>query len=289
MTVDIGRVGIWSSSRQWRDDKENADAVAELDDLGYGALWLGGASGDLGLVKALLGASKRLPLATGVVNIWMSEPRPVSAVVDSVNHDFPDRFLLGLGVGHAVSTEAAGQRYERPYEKMVEYLDALDATATPIRRDQLVLAALGPRVLRLAAERSAGAHPYLVPPEHTQRAREILGPDRLLAPEQKVLLETDPARAREKARRSLAIYLRLPNYTNNLRRLGFTADDLAEPGSDRLVDALVAWGDVATVVERVKAHHDAGADHVGIQAIGADFGSLPRGEWRELAPTLLGG
>src|SRR5262249_21779168 len=173
-----------------------------------------------------------------------------------------------------------------PYDKLVEYLDGLDAAPHPVSKDNRALAALGPRVLRLAAARTAGAHPYLVSPEHTQLARQVMGPDALLAPEQKVLLETDPEKARALGRKALAIYLRLPNYTNNLKRLGFTLDDLTEPGSDRLVDALVAWGDVETVVGRVRAHLDAGADHVCIQALSDDFGALPWSSWRELAGAV---
>src|SRR5262249_28598552 len=157
----------WSSSRQWRDDAENADAAAELEELGYRALWLGGASGDLGLVQSLLGATKRMALASGVVNIWASSPDAVAAVVEGINGEHPDRFLLGIGAGHARTAEAVGQTYERPYEKMVGYLDVLEAASPPVSRDQMVLAALGPRVVRLAGDRTAGAHPYLVPPEHT--------------------------------------------------------------------------------------------------------------------------
>jgi probable F420-dependent oxidoreductase len=288
MSVELGRVGIWASSRQWRDDGENKEAVAELDELGYGALWIGGAHGDLALNEALLDASPRLALATGIVNIWMYEPPDVAAATAGVTASHPGRFLLGIGAGHAVSTEAAGMRYEKPYEKLVAYLDGLDAAPTPVPHDELAIAALGPRVLRLAADRTAGAHPYLVPPEHTRMARDVMGPGALLAPEQKVVLEADPERARAIARKGLAIYLRLPNYTNNLKRLGFTDDDIAEPGSDRLVDALIVWGDVDTIVGRVRAHLDAGADHVCIQALTDDFGALPRTTWRELAPALRG-
>ncbi len=286
MSVHLGRVGIWSSIRQWRDDGENKEAVAELEELGYGALWIGGAHGDLALVEALLDASRRLVLATGIVNVWLYPSAEVAEATARVEAAHPGRFLLGIGAGHAVSTEAAGQKYERPYGKVVAYLDGLDAAAHPVPEDRRALAALGPRVLELAAARTAGAHPYLVPPEHTQQAREVKGPDALLAPEQKVVLEADPERARAVARQNLAIYLRLPNYTNNLRRLGFGADDIAEPGSDRLVDALIAWGDVDAVVGRVRAHLDAGADHVCIQALTDSPGSPPRAAWRELAGAV---
>jgi probable F420-dependent oxidoreductase len=288
MSVDLGRVGIWASVRQWRDEGETKEAAAELEELGYGALWIGGVPGDLVLVEALLAATHRLALATGIVNVWLYPPGDVAEATARVEAASPGRFLLGIGAGHAVSTEAAGMQYERPYDKVVEYLDGLDAAPRPVPADRRALAALGPRVLRLAAARTAGAHPYLVPPEHTQRAREVMGPNALLAPEQKVLLETDPEKARALGRKALSIYLRLPNYTNNLTRLGFTPDDLAEPGSDRLVDALVAWGDVETVVGRVRAHLDAGADHVCIQALSDDFGALPRASWRELAGAVRG-
>jgi probable F420-dependent oxidoreductase len=287
MSVELGRVGIWSSTRQWRDEGENKETAAELDELGYGALWIGGANGDLVLIQSLLDAAPRMALATGIVNVWMYPPADVAEARARVVAAHTGRFLLGLGAGHAVSTEAAGMRYEKPYDKVVEYLDGLAASAHPVPKDDMALAALGPRVLKLAAERTAGAHPYLVSPEHTRLAREVMGAGALLAPEQKVALETDPERARALARQNLAIYLRLPNYTNNLKRLGFADDDIAEPGSDRLVDAVVAWGDLDAIAARVQAHLDAGADHVCIQAL-ADTPAPPRAAWRELAPAVLG-
>jgi probable F420-dependent oxidoreductase len=288
MSVELGRVGIWSSSRQWRDEGENKEAAAELDELGYGALWLGAAHGDLALVQSLLDATPRLALATGIVNVWMYPPADVAEARARVAAAHPGRFLLGLGIGHAVSTEAAGMQYEKPYQKLVDYLDGVATSAHPVPKDDMALAALGPRVLKLAAERTAGAHPYLVPPEHTRMAREVLGPGPLLAPDQKVVLETDAERARTIGRQGLAIYLRLPNYTNNLKRLGFTDDDIAEPGSDRLVDALIAWGDLDTIAARVRAHLDAGATHVCVQALTDTPGALPRAAWRELAPAVRG-
>ena len=288
MSVEVGRVGIWSSSRQWRDEGESKEAAAELDELGYGALWLGGPNGDLALVQQLLDAAPRMAVATGIVNVWMYPAADVAEARARVVAAHPGRFLLGVGAGHAVSTEAAGMRYEKPYEKVASYLDELGAAASPVPKDEMALAALGPRVLRLAAQRTAGAHPYLVPPEHTQFARQTMGPGALLAPEQKVVLESDPERARAIARQGLAIYLKLPNYTNNLKRFGFTDDDIAEPGSDRLVDGVIAWGDLDAVVGRVRAHLDAGADHVCIQALTDAPGALPRAAWRELAPAVRG-
>jgi probable F420-dependent oxidoreductase len=178
-------------------------------------------------------------------------------------------------------------RYHQPLAAMAGYLDALDTAEPPVPVEARVLAALGPKMLGLARDRAAGAHPYLTTPEHTQRAREILGGDRLLAPEQRVVLETDPATAREVGHQHLAIYLQLPNYTNNLRRLGFTDNDLAGAGSDRLVDTLVAWGDEDTIARRVREHHDAGADHVCIQVLTGDRNAFPREGWRRLAPALV--
>jgi probable F420-dependent oxidoreductase len=184
-----------------------------------------------------------------------------------------------------------GQTYERPLAAMREYLERMDtamyAAAEPSEAPRRVLAALGPKMLALSAERTDGAHPYNVPPEHTARAREILGPAKLLAPEQAVLLETDPVEARRIGRGHLAIYLDLPNYMNNLRRFGITDDDIADGGSDRLVDTLVAWGDVDTIRARVQAHLDAGADHVAVQVLTPERGTVPLDEWRELAPVLL--
>jgi probable F420-dependent oxidoreductase len=291
MSLDLRPVGIWASSGLWQaSGDELGEAAAELDDLGYGALWLGTASGDLELPERLLAATRRLVVATGIVNIWTDPAPSVAAASARVTAAHPDRFLLGLGSSHAMVVEArTGQRYTRPLARLSSYLDELDALTPPVPHDRLVLAALGPKALQLAARRSAGAHPYLVPPEHSRQAREIMGPDALLAPEQKVVLETDPATARAIARSTLSLYLQLPNYTNNLLRLGFTADDIEGSGSDRLVDALVAWGDVDTVVARVAEHLDAGADHVCIQVLTAATDGrqgLPRQEWRTLAGPL---
>jgi probable F420-dependent oxidoreductase len=267
MTVDVGRVGVWTSSRLLTD-RAAIEAAAQLDELGYGALWIGSAPGDLKLVSDLLATTTRMVIATGIVNVWFEPAAPTAAAFAQVWRSHPDRVLLGIGAGHKSSVEAmTGQRYERPYQKLVSYLDELDAADPPVPVDHRVLAALGPRVLQLARDRTAGAHPYLVTPEHTHRAREILGPEALLAPEQTVVLETDPDQARSIARGMLTRYLTLPNYTRNWLRLGFTEDDLAGAGSDRLVDALVAWGDAEQVAARVAEHHQAGADHVCVQAI----------------------
>jgi len=234
-----------------------------------------------------LQASHRLVVATGIVRIWAVPAADLASRVARVTSRHPDRFVLGLVVSHAPGVEQSGQRYVHPYEKMVAYLDELDRASPPVPKERRALAALGPRMLRLAAERAAGAHPYLVTPEHTRRARGILGPEPLLAPEQMVVVETDPGRAREIGRATLARYLQLPNYTNNLRRLGFTEEDLAGGGSDALVDALVAWGTPEEIEPRIREHHEAGANHVAVQVLTApDATGLPHEQWRPLARAL---
>jgi probable F420-dependent oxidoreductase len=286
--VHLGRIGIWSGQLRRGDGAEAADAAAELDELGYGTLWLpGGAGGDVfGDCERMLVVTRRAVVATGILNLWMHEPADVAAGHAKLTGAYPDRFLLGIGVSHHVLVEHVGQSYERPLAKTASYLDALDASTPPVPVDERVLAALGPKMLELARVRTAGAHPYLVTPEHTAFARSVLGSDRLLAPEQKVVLERDPATARAVARKGLALYFNLPNYTNNWLRSGFTADDLANGGSDRLVDSLVAWGSVETISERVRAHFDAGADHVCLQALTSDPAAFPREQWRHLAALI---
>jgi probable F420-dependent oxidoreductase len=289
MPVELGRVGFWVSSRLFPDDGggEAARVAGELEEFGIPALWLGGASPDLQLVSQLLGASHHLVVATGIVSVWAESAANLAANVARVVRQHPDRFVLGLGVSHAPLVEQSGQRYLRPYEKMVAFLDELESATPPVPKERRVLAALRPRMLRLAAERAAGAHPYLVTPEHTRRARAILGSGPLLAPEQKVVVETDPGRAREIGRGGLARYLQLPNYTNNLRWLGFTDEDLAGTGSDALVDALVAWGTPEDIESRVREHEDAGADHVAVQVLTTpDAPGLPHEQWRLLARVL---
>lgn len=287
--VDIGRIGIWSRELRFHADRGEArEAASELEELGFQALFIPDVGGDvLGAVGELLDATRAVPLATGILNIWMHEASAVAAGVAAIERDHPGRFLLGLGASHAAVVDADGPpRYGRPHSAMVGYLDELDAQPQPPALQRRMLAALGPRMLELARERSAGAHPYLVPPEHTQLAREILGPDRLLAPELSVLLEDDEQRGLERARAFVSDYMRLPNYTNNLLRLGFDESDVAGGGSDRLVRALVAFGDERAVAERVAAHHTAGADHVTLHVIGAGE-TLPRHDWRRLAEALL--
>lgn len=282
----LGQVGVWSRELRFHSDRdEAADAAAELEELGYGALWIPDVGGDvLGAVGELLRATRAIPLATGILNIWMHDAAEVAAGTAEIDDAHPARFTLGLGASHApiVDAEQPG-RYSRPYSTMVAYLDALDEAPRPPGR---ILAALGPRMLELARDRAAGAHPYLVPPEHTLIAREALGPDRLLAPELSVAVEPDPQRALERARSFVADYLQLPNYVNNLRRLGFSEEETTGGGSDRLVRALVATGEPETIAARVAEHRAAGADHVAIHVIGAGE-TLPREQWRALAPALL--
>jgi probable F420-dependent oxidoreductase len=283
--MDLGRVGVWWSG-SWRESANPDRSVApELESLGYGALWSSGRF-DPGLsphFEDLLASTNHVAVASGIVSIWAGAPEDVGPAVATLEDRFPGRFLLGVGTSHGPVVAD----YSRPYSKMVGYLDALDALATPVPPERRVLAALGPRMLELAAARSAGAHPYFVPVEHTARARTILGPGPLLAPEVAVVLEADPARARKLARRYASIYLNLPNYTQNLRTFGFDDDDIGGGGSDRLIDAVIPWGDTHAVTAAVRAHHDAGADHVCIQVV-ADREDFPLEEYRVLAGALLG-
>jgi probable F420-dependent oxidoreductase len=226
-------------------------------------------------------------VATGILNLWMHEPEETASKYHEFTQAHGDRLLLGIGVSHQPLIDMAeAGRYRQPLARTREYLDAIDATPDPVPRESRVLAALGPKMLQLARTRAGGAHPYLVTPEHTKVARDALGDGPLVAPEQGVVLETDATKAREIARLHLATYLSLPNYANNWRRLGYTDDDIANGGSDRLVDALVAWGDEAAIAARVKEHVDAGADHVCIQVLTEDPTALPLDEWRRLAAPL---
>ncbi|MEU8029743.1 LLM class F420-dependent oxidoreductase [Streptomyces sp. NPDC049099] len=279
----IGRYGIWSVGLRSEDPArrgELGEAADELEALGYGALWLGGSSSAANAVP-LLEATGHITVGTSIQSIWQHEAESSAAAFAELDQAHPGRFLLGLGVSHAKLAD----QYRRPYAAMVSYLDALDTAGVPA--DRRVLAALGPKTLQLSGDRAAGAVPYLVTPEHTAEARGILGEGPLLAPELKVVLETDPDRARTLARGALALYLGLPNYTNTWLRLGFTEDDLADGGSDRLVDALFAWGDENRIRERIDTYHQAGADHLALQVVtGGERDALPRQEWRRLASLL---
>jgi probable F420-dependent oxidoreductase len=283
--VGLGPIGVWSRELRYHTDRAAAvDAAAELEELGYGALWIPDAGGDvLGVAGELLAATRRVAIATGILNIWMHGAGEVTRDVAALGAAHPGRFLLGLGASHS----AIVPDYGRPFSMMVAYLDALDALDPSVPPQRRALAALRPRMLELAAGRAAGAHPYFVPAEHTARAREVLGPDPLLAPEVAVVLEADPARARAVAREYASIYLGLPNYTGNLRTLGFSDDDVSGGGSDRLIDAVVPWGDEEVVADRVRQHLQAGADHVCIQVVAPHL-DFPLAEYRQLAPALVG-
>ena len=255
--------------------------AVDLERFGYGTLWLGGSpDGDLRHAEELIEATTSLTLATSIVNMWKDDAHTVAASFARIEANHPGRFLLGVGTGHPEAT----QEYASPYDTLAGYVDVLLSSGVPA--DSLVLAALGPKVLRLAGERTAGAIPYLVPPEHTRRARAILGAGPLLAPEQKAVLETDPQRARAIGRpRVQRPYLGLVNYTSNLRRLGWSEEDLAGGGSDALIDALVAWGTDGEVAAKLGEHLDAGADHVAVQLLTASDDDLADG-YRRLAEAL---
>ncbi|MFE3739009.1 LLM class F420-dependent oxidoreductase [Streptomyces sp. NPDC059134] len=284
-TARFGPIGIWSGSLHQPapgDAGGVAEAVAELDELGYGTIWVGG-NPSVEEAATVVGATRRITVATGILSIWQHEASAVAEQVAAVERAAPGRFVLGLGVSH----DALAPKYARPYSTMVGYLDALDAAPEPVPAGNRVLAALGPKMLALASGRSAGAHPYLVSPEHTARARAALGPGALLAPEVGVVLDTDLDRARTTARAVLSFYLGLPNYSGNLLRLGFTEDDFVDGGSARLLDALFALGDAETVRARVDAYRAAGADHVALQVLRPEGATgLPRAEWRELAAVF---
>ena len=277
MRPQFGTLGVWA-----HESKFTPQLARELELLGYTGIWLGGSpGGDLAIVSTLLDATERINVATGIVNIWSDDARTIAAAHRRIASEHPGRFLLGIGPGHPEATSD----YKHPYQALVDYLDVLDAEGVPA--DEQALAALGPKVLRLARDRTACAHPYLVPPEHTKIAREILGEEVLLAPEQKVVLETDPVRARATGRPAVdKPYLGLVNYTANLRRLGWSDADLVSPGSDELIDALVARGDATTVAARIRAHLDAGADHVPVQLL-TEKGADPLPGYRALAEQLV--
>jgi probable F420-dependent oxidoreductase len=272
----LGKFGIWRSASQ-----VTPELAAGIEQLGFGALWLGSSpDGDLVQAEDLLAATTTLVLATSIVNMWKDPAAKVASSFARVAGRYPGRFLLGVGAGHREAT----QHYAKPYGTLAGYVDSLRDGGVP--SDGVVLAALGPKVLRLAAERTAGAIPYLVPPEHTRQARAILGPGPLLAPEHKVVLDTDPQRARALGRtRVRTPYLGLVNYTSNLRRLGWSGDDLAGGGSDALIDALVAHGSPGQVAAQLARHLEAGADHVCIQLV-TEAGADPLPGYRDLAGAL---
>ncbi len=294
--MDLGRVGIWQYQLDLVPSARSRELAAEIEELGYGAIWLPEAVGREAFTSStlLLAGTERIVVATGIASIWARDALCANSALQTVTEAFPDRFLLGLGVSHQVMVEGMrGHDYTRPYSTMKAYLDGMDAglftASAPTVPARRVLAALGPKMLRLAGQRTDGAHPYFVPVEHTAFARETMGDGPWLCVEQAVVLETDPTEARRIARAHMSMYLTLPNYTNNLKRFGFTDADIADGGTDRLVDAIVAWGDEAAIAERVGAHHAAGADHVCVQVLPADATTAPMDEWRRLAPALVGG
>jgi probable F420-dependent oxidoreductase len=295
MALDIGRIGIWTFALDGQPPAKSQEYAAEIEELGYGAIWLPEAVGREAFTNSalILAGTKKITVATGIANIWGRDPVTAGQAHRTLESAYPGRFLLGLGVSHQPIVEGMrGHEYKRPLAAMKDYLERMDNAIfmayQPEQPPQRVLAALGPKMLRLAAEKAAGAHPYFVPPEHTRVAREMLGEGPLLAPEQAVVLETDPEKARAIARQHMSIYVpRTVNYANNLKRLGWTDDDMANGSSDKLVDAIVAWGDEDAIVSRVKAHLDSGADHVCIQVLTADRNEVPMKEWRALAPALL--
>ena len=270
---DLGRFGVWTGG------PVTPEQAVEIEKLGYGAVWVGGSpAGDLAFVEPILEQTSTLQIATGIINIWTADAETVADSYHRIENAYPGRFLLGIGVGHPEHT----QEYTKPYTALVEYLDALDAKTVPTSRR--VIAALGPKVLQLARDRSAGAHPYLTTPEHTAQAREQVGNTVYLAPEHKVVLTTDAEKARELGRQTVGFYLGLSNYVNNWRRLGFTADDVTPPGSDKLIDAVVAYGTPDAIAARLNEHLDAGDDHVTIQVLCSRDELVPT--LTELAPAL---
>jgi probable F420-dependent oxidoreductase len=290
MSARLTGTGIWSGMLRYGDMAAVAPAATELETLGYSALWIPDVGGDLFTPLAtLLGATTTATIATGILNVWMHTPEEAAAQHAQLTAAHGPRYLCGIGISHRPFIDHVNEpgTYTKPIETMATYLDGLDAAPTPLAVNDRVIAALGPKMLELARARTAGTHPYLVTPELTAKAREGIGPDGLVASEQGVVLETDPTTARQIARMHLATYLGLPNYSNNWKRQGFTDDDIADGGSDRLVDALVVWGDEATIAARVQQHRDAGADHVCIQVLTSDPRALPVDEWRTLAPALV--
>jgi probable F420-dependent oxidoreductase len=287
--MDFSKVGIWSADLRFGDRGEAAEAAAELEELGYGALWFPDGGGPVfDAARNLLAATRETVVATGILNLWMHEPAEVIDGYASLNGDFPDRFLMGIGVSHAPAIDQMREpgTYRKPLAAMKAFLDELDSGTPPVPPERRVLAALGPKMLDLAAERTGGVHPYLVTPEHTRIAREAVGGDRLVFPEQTVVLCSTREEARSSAEGWLRDYLSLPNYANSMLRLGFTQEDV-DTVSDRLFDAIIAWGDEEANKARVDEHIAAGADQVCVQVVTGKQ-ELPREQWRRLAPALIG-
>jgi probable F420-dependent oxidoreductase len=289
----LGPVGVWLGVLGRAPFDQERQAARRIEALGYGSIWtpegIGGKEA-FAHQAVLLAATQRIVTGTGIANVWARHPATMQGGAATVGAAYPGRFVLGIGISHAPAVERSGQTYAKPLQHMVRYLDVMDAaaetapaTAVPVPR---VLAALRPNMLALARDRADGAHPYFVPVAHTLLAREALGPDKLLIPEQAMVVNTDPDEARRIARDHMRGYLQLPNYVNNLKYLGYTDDDVSAGGSDRLVDAIVAWGDAADVARRVREHLEAGADHVLLQPLG-DLDAALR-QLERLAPAVLG-
>ena len=290
----MGRVGLWSADFDLQPMAKAQEAIAEVEEMGYGAVWVPEAvlREPFASTALLLSATKKIVLATGIASLHARTAQTMQAGWKTLAEAFPERFVLGIGVSHApMVTGVHKGAYDKPYSTMVEYLDAMDAgvyfSPAPTTTPRRVLAALGPKMLQLAAQRGDGAHPYFTPVEHTAFARDTMGGEAFLAPEVAVVMETDATKAREIARTYMTTYTRLPNYANNLKRFGFSDDEIVEQ-NDRLVDAIVGWGSIDHVVARIKEHFDAGANHVCVQVLTDATGTLPMRQWRELADATRG-
>ena len=277
--MNLGKIGVWTSFRPFGAERA-AEAAKLVEQLGYGAWWVGG-SPKVPAIRPILEATTTLTAATGILNVWASEPAETAAQDAALRAEFPGRFVLGIGIGHPEATSD----YRRPLTAMRAFLDGLDASPAPPPADERCLAALRPKMLELSRDRTAGAHTYFVPVEHTRVARERLGAGKLLAPEVACVVETDPDRARQVARGYAELYLGLSNYTNNLLDLGYTEADFSDGGSDRLIDAVIPHGGAEEIAEVVRAHLDAGADHVCVQSLGE--AGIPRDSWTALAEVLV--
>ena len=295
VTLNPGRIGIWTALLDAQPAARAAETVAELESMGYGAVWIPETVGRDSLVHAglLLGGSQKIVVATGIANVYARDALAMVSGARTLAEAYPDRFLLGVGVSHEpLVAGVRGHDWDRPLAYLRRYLETMASAPywahRPAVEPPICVGALGPRALALAAELTWGAHPYNVTADHTAEARDLMGPDALLAPMAAVTVETDPTRARDIGRKTLGFYLDLPNYRNSLIRQGFENDDFVDGGSDRLIDAVRPWGDLDTVVRSVVDHLDAGADHVCVQVMNPSDGGLPLDEWRSLASALVG-
>ena len=292
--LQLGRVGLWTADFDLVPMKVAQEGIARVEEMGFSTVWVPEAvlREPFASTALLLSATKSMVLATGIASLHARTAQTMQAGWKTLTEAFPERFLLGIGVSHAPMVQGVHKgSYDKPYSTMVEYLDAMDAgvyfSPQPVTPPRRVLAALGPKMLTLAAARGEGAHPYFTPVEHTAFARETIGKDALLAPELAVVLNQEPATAREIASKYMSTYTRLPNYANNLKRFGFTDDEITGH-ADRLVDAIVPRGSVDVIVSRIRGHLDAGADHVCVQVLTGTPGVLPMREWEELADAVRG-